>query len=459
MEATLYSDSESTFIIGSTVKMKTPLHVLEGRRSHNRQPEPTRILASDEETYYDEGKIAYWGNNNDYPQLIRKKGEANTILGPGIDFKARLLFAGGIDYGVMSMNEDGEKEFMPVYNEEIEEWKRINRLDDYYVPAAALNFYWYMILFPELVLSRDRKRINQIKMHHTDFVRWARQKKNGHIKGCYLSGNWEYNGFSSHRNDYDIKYVPALSPYTRPQDVRNGRKYKYIYPSYYPSPGRVYYPRPIWTAALESGWYDLAQKIPSSKNAQMDNKIAPQFLVYAHEKYWKKKFPEWEDLSKAEKKEKMEAVRQEIEDTLTSPENHAKTIFSSMTAPHPNEPGKSIKLLEIEPIADPRKDGADLEDSREATTHLMNAIGVSGTLMGNVPGTDSAQNAGSGANTREATNMHLMLTQAHASITLALPNFVAWYNGWKAFGKQIVWRYRKIESKVQNELAPEDRGI
>ncbi|MEM6297695.1 MAG: hypothetical protein AAF740_03300 [Bacteroidota bacterium] len=457
---TSYSDSEMYYIKGSRTIAKTPNAAIygQGYSRFDRSNKLTGELAP-VDNEYDHYEYAVWGDNNNEPTENRIKGQKNDIITAGIDLKARMLGAGGLMYGIEEVDEENETVFTALSIPEIDNWKAENRIDDMYLPKAATQFYWHYIIFPEFVLSADRSRINRVQVLDTEFCRWKKMNKYGFINGVFVSPHWLHDGRNPRTGEVQIKPVASLHSLATVEDVRRGKYHKYIYPSYYPSPGKVYYPKSIWTSVFESGWYDVAKLIPESKIAGLKNHMGATWMIYFHQLYWEKKYPNWGKMSQEERIQTMDEKRMEIEKTLTGPDSTGKTITSNMVMPHSNDPSKSVKLLEIVALNDPRKDGAQLEDDRQAAWHLMTAVGINGAVLGSIPGTDGALGGNSGSNTNSSTNQQLAFITYHATIVLGLLNFAARYNGWRHKGRQIVWQMKNLKFKLDNQLAPEQRGI
>src|SRR5690606_18722927 len=206
--------------------------------------------------------------------------------------------------------------------------------------------------------------------------RWSKQDKNGVITKCYVNANWPDAKTS---DDSTITY-PVIDPYSteRIEDVRNSKDVRFIYPISYPSPGKVYYQLSKWHGFIVSGWADIARSIPQAKKSMMKRVLSAKYVIRIPINYWPAIYPDWRDLTTDQRLEKKKLKLKEINDQLTGMENSGKTIL--------NEFGKDIQGLdipawEIKEIESTSKSGENLEDSREASEHLMRAVGVDPTLV------------------------------------------------------------------------------
>jgi hypothetical protein len=135
------------------VVYNTPADKLQAQ-TNNTQEVPTPILADYTNAY---GNIAPWGINNLYPQEVMTHSLKNPIIFPVIEEKADLLASNQHLIGKISY-QDGKKIFTPQENPEIEKFLKASNFDEYKT-KAALNFYWFGNVFPEIVLAANGNKI------------------------------------------------------------------------------------------------------------------------------------------------------------------------------------------------------------------------------------------------------------------------------------------------------------
>jgi hypothetical protein len=132
----------------------------------------------------------------------------------------------------------------------------------------------------------------------------------------------------------------------------------------------------------------------------------------------------------------MMAEKKAFEDFLTGNEKAG----SSLMIPVENDPitKKVYEGWQIEAVDNKIKDGVYIEDSQEASSHLMFALGVDPTLIGNSPG--KGMGAGSGSDKNAAFNAYISLCQIHQDLILEPLHFIRDYNGWNP---EYQFRFRK----------------
>src|SRR5690606_37166661 len=134
-----------------------------------------------------------------------------------------------------------------------------------------MDFYKFINVFPELILTANREKINWLVARPANWCRYGIQNKAGDIDKCYVSTEWG----STLVTDEKVLKRPVLNPvYDMPEELRDNKKgLNYMYPLSYPS-GRTYYQLASWNAIRKSKWLELANKIPAFKLSVMKNQIS-----------------------------------------------------------------------------------------------------------------------------------------------------------------------------------------
>lgn len=418
-------------------------------------PMPTNPIERRKDEEYSKSEIAFWGQNNDFPDTLNKEIEASSIIPSTLDFKTRMLNGLGIEYGYYEII-DNEEVFTKIRDKEIQDffWKtNINR----YTLKAADDLYKFYNVFPEMVFSVDKKKITSLLAQEANFCRWEKQDKKGFIKNCFIKTNWK-----DKPSDFeDASKVPVIDIYTHStEEIKQGKSFKYIFPLSIPS-GKIYYQTAPWYSIIKSGWLDVAKAIPMFKKALMKNQISAKYLIKIPEHYWKwayKKTGEeegWDSFSQDKKKQLMEETLEKFEDFLSGNENAGKSIMTHFKFDEATK--KEIPSWDIVPIENKLKDGAYIEDSQEASSHILYSLGVPSALLGNAPG-KSGQGAGSGSDVRELANFYLTLNHSYETLILEPLRFIAEYNGWNArFGQTLEFRFKKAFLQTKDEVTPKKR--
>lgn len=362
-----------------------------------------------------------WGKDNLFPQGVVKAAEPSTIIGPAIAKQIKLSYAGGVR-AVKRKIVDDEEKFVPVINKDFDDFYHKSNLSRYLMEAFS-DLYWFLNPFPNFILSRDRSKIVQLFEEEACYCRWAKpDEKTGLVKKCFVSANWE-KGTPS---ESEIMEVDVIDPYFDPvSQIREHSAFRYVYPLSFPSPNRHYYQLAPWNAAISSGWLAFSLQIPKFKEAMMRNQISIKYHLEIDEDYWPLQYEGWTD----KKPDEQESLKKQFVDkfnkSLADTKNAAKTI---MTAFRYDKTGNERNLWKITPIDDKIKSGIYVEDSQEASTHLMNAMELDPSIFGNGPGKNFG--SGSGSDKNAAYNLYMASVKPFHDLILAPLYVVRDYNGW-----------------------------
>lgn len=376
-------------------------------------------------------EVAYWGDDNLFPQTVVEECSKNTIIPTTLGKMAALLYGAGLMYGTVdSFDADGNGIFTRIQDPKIDRFFKLSNIKRY-LRESISDFYWFFNVFPELILTKNRKEIVSIGVQEATYSRWGRQNENnGLIDTCYINANWGRGG-----NADNSTKVAVIDPYYDPvAATREGSEYKYIYPVSFPTPGKTYYQLAHWNSLRESGWLDVAKSIPAFKKALFKNQISIKYHIVIDREWWNWKYKDFETLEQKDRIVIMKAELEAFEKTMAGDENAGKTIMStSFTDPD----GKVRPGWTITPIDNKIASGVYIEDSQEASSHLLYALGVDPTLIGQSPG--KGMGAGSGSDKRVAFNVYSSLCEMHRDLILEPLYFIRDFNGW---GDNIEFRFR-----------------
>lgn len=389
--------------------------------------------------------IAPWGEDNDFPQRVIEIAELSTEIPTMLDWKARLL----IGKGVVAMERYFDKDKAKYQYKEIQDDEIDLFLTDTttkrYLYDAATDFVWFANVFPELIKSKDGKSIAYIGTQDASFCRWQRMDKTGKIKYCYVNANFP----DAKATDEETAKIDVIDPYDfeKVEAVRNGKD-RYIYPISSPSPGKIYYQLAHWNGFITSTWAEISRMVPKSKTAMMKQLLSAKYILQIPFSYWPMAYKDWSKLTQEEQLNLKKAKVKEINDKLTGVEANGRTIL--MEVGFDPATGKEIPGWKITPVEQAIQGGENLEDSREASQHLMRALDLDPTLVGDSPGKNMG--SGSGSDKRVAFNAKVALLTPHRELLLEPLYFIAEYNGWKA-------KYPRLEFKfIEVELETLDKG-
>lgn len=381
--------------------------------------ESKKSSIKDEDVSYSSDEIAYWGDGNDFPQLVYKDIKENTILGSALDFKARAMCSEFM-YGKVEYDELGKEKFTPVVDPTVQEWIKKTRMLTTYLFPACQDFSHFSAVFPEIVLSQDRKSIVNISRQKAAHCRFSTQDEKGNIPFTYITPNWDKRPSLKEVIKIDNVQVD-FDPIGYVQFTKAKR---YIYPVLYPSIDETYYPLSVWNAIRESKWLDVAKTIPAYKKAYFENSSTLRYHVEIADWWWEKRYEGFFQKDPAERIKLITEVIDDFEDRMTGVEKAFKSVVSMMKV---IEGDKEYSGWKITPIKGEKMDSGDLETSQEASQHIMFALGLHPSIMGSTPG---GKLNSSGSEQRIALNNFYITHRVHQEMILDPLQFVFDFNGW-----------------------------
>lgn len=430
----------------NTLPTFTPLAAKES------DPKTTHTTAISGETTGD--KIAIWGDDNLRPFNIIKKAYKNTIIPSTQDWKVRALYSQGLIYGIETTDTEGNTTFKKIYSKKIQ--AAIDQAPcKKYLSIGLNSWYWLKIVFCEIILSRDRKTITSFTALDPCLCRFSIQNEQGKSENLYVT-DWRYNYTVTDKTPK----IKVLDPYEDLfTQIAEGTDYKYILPIEDPTLGSFYYPEAEWLSAENSGWLDFANMIPVSKKSRLAKKLSASYIVEIAKTYWTKRYEDWESIPDPEKIALKEQFRKTIEDFIAGAENAGSTLF--LTTYVDDWLKEYNGYVKITPVEDPQAKGGELlEDSQEASSHILFALGVDSTLIATAPGKGIGDKGGS--NKREAFNMYQLMNAWHEQFVLAPYYLASQFNGWEqeyapADNERLVFKFDKATLQTLDMVTPSQR--
>ena len=376
-----------------------------------------------------QGDIYPWGGGNDRPNEIIRACQHNSIIPSTLAWKAEALYGGGLAFGYLEV-QNGQEVLVaadPAKHPEVNAFRN-SIVVKRYLRQASKAYYWFKNIFPELVLSKDRKKIVSIASQRPEYCRYVREKDNI-VRKVAIDANWI--GGSTTLDKKTTTVVDLLDVYNDPVERlradAGGRPkvHKYIYPVMDSSPGTTFYQTAEWHSILKSGWLEVAQSIPAFKRALFKNQISIKYLVEVSTEWWEWKYPGFNEFDTERKKTIMRDERKRFEDFMAGEEAAGKSLMVTVFN-DPQQP-KAIPGWQITAIDNKIKDGVYIEDSQEASSHIMYALAVDPVLRGFTPGGTMASG---GSEKRVAWNNHIMMTKPHQDDILEPLEFIRDFNGW-----------------------------
>jgi hypothetical protein len=386
-------------------------------KAHHLMKVPT--IKSNEST-----EIVMWGTDNLFPQRVLKEIRKNTIIGPTLKKQAEIAYD-EIIYGFNEDDGNGNVKFRRVIDPKVEAFFKRSHIHRYYIEALR-NFYYFYFAVPKLIFTADRSEVYSLSCYKTAHFRFEKPNKSGQIPNGYVCADWE--SVMSVQSDY-VEKLPLIDIYADPESYRAGNDFKLIYPLAYPTEDEIHYPLVDWNAARESGWLDVAQSIPKFKKALMKNQISLKNLIQVPSWWWEWKYP---GFSKMDQKERLAVQNLEI-DRFELFFKGDDAAGNSMMVTYISDPAhqKEYQGWKIEAVDNKIKDGLYIEDSNEASSHLLYSLGMDPAIVGAQPG--SKLGGGSGSDKRVAFNIYLDTIRSHQDILLEPLSWIGNFNKWPSY--------------------------
>lgn len=387
-------------------------------------PDPAVPLSSPRPKVSGTEAYAAWGESNDFPQLVIEKVERDTEIGALLDWKGRLLQGKEVIAVVKVWNEDkGDFDRKRINVPKINEFLSSIAFQRYWREACT-DFTWFQNIFPDMIKSRDGKTIATISCHHAPWTRLGKMDKYGTVKKAYVSAEWP----AAKVGDGNTMEFNVVDPYNSNvvEDTKSNTNLKrFVYPASYASPGKAYYALAPWIAFVNSSWYQIKNLIPAWKLKFMQRILSAAKIVSIPHNYWRIAHADWHTIGPEEQANRKKAKMKDISEKLSGLEGVGATIMSEIGV---DDAGKDIPSIKIESVESGFTDGQHLEDSQEASQHLMRALNVDPTLVGNGPG--RGNDSGSGSDKRIAMNIATAILTPYRNVILEPLKFKAEYDGW-----------------------------
>ncbi|MDF7810505.1 hypothetical protein [Hymenobacter sp. YC55] len=371
-------------------------------------------------------EVAFWGDDNLFPQNVVADAESNTSLATMLNWKAKAWYGGGLVYGTLDFDDQGEEVFKRVRNTEIDAF--LNRtLINRYAMEALLDVSWFSNGFPELILSRNRAKIVGISEQECCDTRYAKAKGPLDFKRkVFINANWANGG------RWDDEYtttVPVLDPYYDAVEALRERTdgFKYIYPISFPSPDKTEYQLASWNSVRRSGWLGIGKAVVEFKAKLLGQILSIEWLIEIHPAYWQWKYKDWEDKTEDEQRRLMKVELKNFGEVMSGSNGAGKALMTTMVK---DAQGNDVPAFKVTPLDKASKEGFLNEDSQESASHVFTAGGVAPTLMGIQPGKNMG--AGSGSDARVAFNNFISTSTFEQDLVLEPLHFIRDFNGWPA---------------------------
>lgn len=373
-------------------------------------------------------KVAPWGSNNDLPQQTMAKISVNEIVSSNLLFNIEAAYSFGIK--PMVRNPDGTLGEC-VYREVLDFFED-NDISGFYLEQVS-DMMAFFNVFPQIVLSGDRKKIVGLYSLEAAFSRWGSMNPGEtQIMRHYYSSLW---GSDKKPTIADIEQSAVLSRYNTFADltekVARTKDSRFVLQVSMPTPGRTYYADAYWHSIFRSGWYDLSCMIPKNKISILKNNLAVRHIVYISDKYFegvlKREGIDMSNMAEVNKVRSREIGK--ISEFINNESGKGSTLMTTKET-YASSTGKAIedKQIDIVPIKAELNGGELVSDSEEASNIISYAMGVHPSLNGATPGKNSGSLGGSDKETLFAMKQSMM--RPFQDRLLKPLTLIKKFNGW-----------------------------
>lgn len=398
--------------------------------------------------------VVYWGVDNNFPKNIRDASYKNPIIPRAIMFHANMLAGATILPVMKDYDDNGEEIHKLVKDAAI--WEYLDsRYHKRYMLESASDLYWFQNIFPEIVISKDRKSVALVSPNEAMFCRWGAQNEKGICTELLHNANWPHA-------DRTHKYttpIPAIDPYAWDVEeaVReDSKKFKLAYPASYPSPGAVFYQTAFWDGIRQSKYLEFLAQIPEVKNQIMKNKIKPSFHVQLPMMHWERWFGKaWKDADHEGRRRLKESYLVALEEILTSKDNAGAAFVTEYGSSSVDQ--REAEKWEITQIEDKTADGTHNQDNIDGTVQLLAALALDPALIGYSSKESGTRNGGS--DKVQALQSYIVTMKPFNDIILEPLRFKARFDGWtKKYPRfDFVFKYPDLE-KLNPKQQPQEKA-
>lgn len=383
------------------------------------------------------GKVAQWGPNNDYPQLVLEELRVSDLLRPLIRKQAKRMIGQGLAYGTVEIDEEtGEERRRPMRILEIDQVLRRTNVK-LYIYEAWLDWITHGNVFAELQTDHAG-RIVGLYCQDATRCRLSRKVKNK-ITTCYISGKWANGG-----SEKDAQAVPVINPdYDPASQVIASNSARFIVPIRLLNDDRDYYGQAQWHGLIHGRYFDLAKAIIKAKLFLTLNLSHMRYHVEIGEEYWERAHPGFKAMEPDKRKEIKAEETRKFTKWATGLEKAGRTLMTEKLIDELATNKEYRSLWTVTPFKLDIPTGAYIEDSAEVDAKIIRAF-MDASLFGATPSKDR-NSAGSGSDKMIAHTQEISDNQVDSSFVVTPLDIMADVNDWHAKygnGKMIEFWFR-----------------
>lgn len=403
---------------------------------------PKKVAPPDEKTLSN-SEWSIWGDDNKYPQTIIDTVAENGALQQALSIKRDAHLGKGLVVYTEKISPEGDvHDYKLISDSKIDDFFAYSNLDERYfslVDGHWLHFNYY----PELLPSKDGKKIAAINFRDPATCRVAKRTATGKIEKLFLSYNWP------HPDTNEYSTIPALDINNPLLDLEKTdlRGKTFYLPVLFNTRGRAHYNECYWHGLL-NGWLSIGNSVPTAVKQLIKNQMVLKFHVQINYGYWEKKYKNWATLADKDRELRISETLELMNTFLRDVDNYGKSLISFFE--YDAMSAKDIREdIKISPLKNQLEDLKYITEFQTAANgEILFGVGSDGTLIGqHHPG---GSESGSGSNKREAMWVLHQMLEPHRRLTIN-----PWWNLVKQFNKwPLEWKLgvRKMDtSTTQNE--------
>lgn len=343
-------------------------------------------------------KLVSWGQNNDFPQIADEIITRTGVLNTGLKFLRNLTIGQGIFPCIVAgIDDSGNEVLKPVDNADIHTFLS-GRLVRRYMEKILRDYLKFGVGFVQLLPSVTGNSFAGINPLNSLYCRITEMK--GTEQFCVVSGKFPDipNVFDKFRllSDYDPEWDLSL---LLTEGKIKGQSFVYAVRDSWSN--NDHYSCPVWWAAQQAGWIDIAHSVPKFLLKAYENQVTLKWHIQIPYAFWEKKFPYavYPEGSEQRKSE-ISKYMQSIEDNLCGKDNAEKPLITMYGINESN--GRIEEEWKITALDNKSKDAEKLVTSAAANSEILFSLMINPNVLGaGMPGGAYAGNQG-GSNIREA---------------------------------------------------------
>lgn len=355
-------------------------------------------------------------------------------------------------------------------NKELTEFLRKNNIDLTFLQLMG-DQQLLGICFPEIMLSQNGSEKNSqtwkpkatgIAYRPAHICRLERMDQNNNINYVYISNRWYDTPLVSVQENNDIGAIPTINPqhpvssledHIRKARLNNveveDRPTRFILPSYYPTPGRPYYPQMPWHSIFGGDLYEYAYTIISDRLTRKKNANIIGRVIYIHSDYLAQLYTQYECNTNDKKDELRDKIWTSIANWLSDRDNSGQSLLAFTFTGADGKEHKSFEIVEIE-SANKNAATANEKEMSEISSVILFAMEINPELVGAIPG---YQGSSGGTYLREMYLLKQLKMVPTQNIVIKVLDVISKFNQWDI---HLKW---KVRQQVMTTLDNSKTGL